>query len=174
MQNGRIGLLDGVDGDGMARLLEAELGALRVPCQELATHEGGLTELLLFEKKDDAKTANFGWGWFRPYLNQHRRALIEVLISSIVINVLRLVFPIGLLVLMEQVSPGSQMGPLLSISAIMLLAIVLEALLKSLRTYIFSDAANRIDRDAKSNVLDHLIRLPQGFFDSRPVGRVIF
>ncbi|MFM7733471.1 MAG: peptidase domain-containing ABC transporter, partial [Cyanobium sp.] len=80
----------------------------------------------------------------------------------------------GLLVLMEQVRPGGQMGPLLSISAIMLLAIVLEALLKSLRTYIFSDAANRIDRDAKSNVLDHLIRLPQGFFDSRPVGRVIF
>jgi ATP-binding cassette subfamily B protein len=174
MQNGRIGLLDGVDGDGMARLLEAELGALRVPCQELATHEGGLTELLLFEKKDDAKTANFGWGWFRPYLNQHRRALIEVLISSIVINVLRVVFPLGVLILLREVRPSGQMGPLYSIAAIMLLAIILEALLKSLRTYIFSDTANRIDRDAKSSVLDHLIRLPQGFFDSRPVGRVIF
>jgi ATP-binding cassette, subfamily B, bacterial HlyB/CyaB len=174
MQNGRIGLLDGVDPDGAARLLEAELGALRVPCEELATHEGGLTELLLFEKKDDAKTVNFSWGWFKPYLNQHRRELLEVLISSVVINVLRVVFPIGILVLIREVRPSGSLGPLFSIAAVMLLAIVLEALLKSLRTYIFADTANRIDRDAKSRVLDHLIRLPQGFFDSRPVGRVVF
>jgi len=174
MQNGRIGLLDGVDADGLARLLEAELGTLRVPCQELATHDGGLTELLLFERKDDAKTVNFGWGWFKPYLKNHRRALIEVLISSIVINVLRLVFPIGLLVLLREVRPSGAMGPLFSIAAVMLLAIVLESLLKTLRTYIFADTANRIDRDAKSTVLDHLIRLPQNFFDSRPVGRVVF
>ena len=174
LQNGRIGLLDGVDSDGQARLLEAELGALRVPCSELATHDGGLTELLLFEKKDDAKTVNFSWGWFKPYLTQHRRELVEVLISSIVINVLRVVFPLGMLVLIRQVGPGSSLGPLFSIAAVMLLAIVIEALLKSLRTYIFADTANRIDRDAKSRVLDHLIRLPQGFFDSRPVGRVVF
>ncbi|MFN9914824.1 MAG: ABC transporter transmembrane domain-containing protein, partial [Pirellulaceae bacterium] len=59
-------------------------------------------------------------------------------------------------------------------AAVMLLAIVLEALLKSLRTFIFADTANRIDQSAKTTVLDHLIRLPQGFFDSRPVGRVVF
>jgi ATP-binding cassette subfamily B protein len=174
MQNGRIGLLDGVDDDGQARLLEAEFGSLRIPQQELVTHEGGLTELLLFEKKDDAKSRSFGWGWFRPYLLEHRRELIEVLIASVVINVLRLVFPLGLLVLIRGVRPSGSIGPVFSIGAVMLLAIVLEALLKSLRTYIFTDAANRIDQSAKTRVLDHLIRLPQGFFDSRPVGRVVF
>jgi ATP-binding cassette subfamily B protein len=174
LQNGRIGLLDGVDADGQARLLEAELGALRVPCGELATHDGQLTELLLFERKADSKSVQFGWGWFRPYLAEHRRELVEVLLSSVVINVLRLVFPLGMMVLMMSVGPSSGMGSLFSIAAVMLLAIVVEALLKSLRTYIFADTANRIDRSAKSAVLDHLIRLPQGFFDSRPVGRVVF
>jgi subfamily B ATP-binding cassette protein HlyB/CyaB len=174
MQNGRIGLLDGVDADGQARLLEAELGALRVPFTDLSTHDGGITELLLFEKKDDAKNANFGWNWFKPYLKQHSRALIEVLISSFVLNILRLVLPLGLLVLIEDARPSGSTGPLLSIGAVMLVAIVLEALLKSLRTFIFADAANRIDQSAKSTVLDHLIRLPQGFFDSRPVGQVVF
>jgi ATP-binding cassette subfamily B protein len=174
LQNGRIGLLDGVDADGQARLLEAELGALRVPCSELATHEGQLTELLLFERKADSKSAKFGWGWFRPYLAEHRRELVEVLLSSVVINVLRLVFPLGMMVLMMSVGPSSGVGSLFSIAAVMLLAIVVEALLKSLRTYIFADTANRIDRSAKSAVLDHLIRLPQAFFDSRPVGRVVF
>jgi subfamily B ATP-binding cassette protein HlyB/CyaB len=174
LQNGRIGLLDGVDADGQARLLEAELGALRVPCSELATHDGQLTELLLFERKADSKSAKFGWGWFRPYLAEHRRELVEVLLSSVVINVLRLVFPLGMLVLMQSVGPSTGMGSLFSIAAVMLLAIVVEALLKSLRTYIFADTANRIDSSAKSAVLDHLIRLPQAFFDSRPVGRVVF
>jgi ATP-binding cassette subfamily B protein len=174
MQNGRIGLLDGVDPDGMARLLEAELGALRVPSSELSTHDGGITELLLFEKKDDAKNANFGWNWFKPYLKQHSRALIEVLISSVALNILRVVFPLGMLLLIQGASPSSSIGPVFSIGAVMLLAIVLQALLKSLRTFIFGDAANRIDQSAKSTVLDHLIRLPQGFFDSRPVGQVVF
>jgi ATP-binding cassette, subfamily B, bacterial HlyB/CyaB len=174
LQNGRIGLLDGVDPDGQARLLEAELGALRVPCSELATHEGQLTELLLFERKADSKSVQFGWSWFLPYLQEHRRELVEVLLSSVVINVLRLVFPLGMLVLMQSVSPSSGVGSLFSIAAVMLLAIVVEALLKSLRTYIFADTANRIDSDVKGTVLDHLIRLPQGFFDSRPVGRVVF
>ena len=174
LQNGRIGLLDGVDADGQARLLEAELGALRVPCSELATHDGQLTELLLFERKADSKSAQFGWGWFRPYLAEHRRELVEVLLSSVVINVLRLVFPLGMMVLIMSVGPSGGMGSLFSIAAVMLLAIVVEALLKSLRTYIFADTANRVDREVKSTVLDHLIRLPQGFFDSRPVGRVVF
>jgi ATP-binding cassette subfamily B protein len=174
MQNGRIGLLDGVDADCQARLLEAELGALRVPCNELATHDGQLTELLLFERKADSKSAKFGWSWFRPYLAEHRRELVEVLLSSVVINVLRLVFPLGMMVLMMSVGPSTGVGSLFSIAAVMLLAIVVEALLKSLRTYIFADTANRVDRAAKSAVLDHLIRLPQGFFDSRPVGRVVF
>jgi ATP-binding cassette subfamily B protein len=174
LQNGRIGLLDGIDDDGQARLLEAEFGTLRIPCQELSTHEGGFTELLLFEKKDDAKTQAFGWSWFRPYLTEHRRELVEVLGASVVVNVLKLVFPIGILVLIQGASPSSSISTVLSIGAVMLLAIVLEALLKSLRTYIFTDTANRIDQSAKTRVLDHLIRLPQGFFDSRPVGRVVF
>ena len=174
MQNGRIGLLDGVDPDGQARLLEAELGSLLVPCEQLATHDGDQTELLLFQKKDDAKTQNFGWGWFRPYLSEHRRELVEVLLSSVVINVLRLVFPLGMLTLIRSSSVSGGIGTVLSIGAVMLLAAVIEALLKSLRTYVFTDTANRVDQAAKSTVLDHLIRLPQGFFDSRPVGRVVF
>ncbi|SBO44340.1 peptidase domain-containing ABC transporter [Cyanobium sp. NIES-981] len=174
MQGGRIGLLDGVDPDGHARLLEAELGALRVPCSELATHEGGLTELLTFEKKDDAKRQNFGWSWFRPYLLEHRREVVEVVATSMVVNVLRLALPLGMLAMIGAVSVSGGVGTVLSIGALILLATVLEALLKSLRSYIFTETANRVDQSMKTTVLDHLIRLPQGFFDSRPVGRVVF
>lgn len=93
MQNGHIGVLDGVDIDGQARLLEAELGPLRVPSADLATLEGGLVELLLFERKGDAKEQTFNWSWYAPFLKKHQRALIEVLVASAAINVLMLATP---------------------------------------------------------------------------------
>jgi ATP-binding cassette subfamily B protein len=173
-QNGHFGLLDGVEPDGRARLLEAELGALLVPADELVTHEGGLVELLLFDRKPDAKQRRFDWGWYAPFLRQHRRELIEVLVASVVINALRLVFPLGLMVLIQSVVASRNIGALVSIASVMLLAALVESIFKTLRSFLFTDLANRIDLDAKATILDHLVRLPQGFFDARPVGRITF
>ncbi|MCP9838866.1 ATP-binding cassette domain-containing protein [Cyanobium sp. N.Huapi 1H5] len=173
-QNGHFGLLDGVEADGRARLLEAELGALLVPAEELVTHEGGLVELLLFDRKPDAKQRRFDWSWYAPFLRQHRRELIEVLVASVVINALRLVFPLGLMVLIQSVVASRNIGALVSIASVMLLAALVESIFKTLRSFLFTDLANRIDLDAKATILDHLVRLPQGFFDSRPVGRITF
>ena len=173
MQNGHIGLLDGVDPDGQARLLEAELGPLRVPCHELATAEGGLVELLLLERKQDAKEQRFNWSWFLPLLQPHRRALIEVVITSAAINVLMLATPLGIRVLFTAASQRN-IGTLVSIAAGMVVAALAAGMLRTLRTYIFTETANRIDQEGKSRILDQLVRLPQGFFDSRPVGQVTF
>lgn len=173
-QNGHFGLLDGVEPDGRARLLEAELGALLVPADELVTHEGGLVELLLFDRKPDAKQRRFDWSWYAPFLRQHRRELIEVLVASVVINALRLVFPLGLMVLIQSVVASRNIGALMSIASVMLLAALVESIFKTLRSFLFTDLANRIDLDAKATILDHLVRLPQGFFDARPVGQVTF
>lgn len=173
MQNAHIGVLDGVDADGQARLLEAELGPLRVPCSDLANVDGDQVELLLFERKSDAKEQQFNWSWFIPFLQKHRRSLIEVLITSAAINILMLANPLGFRTLMG-VSGQRNFGTLISIAALMLACAIGVGLLKTLRSYIFTETANRIDQEAKSSILDQLIRLPQGFFDSRPVGQITF
>jgi subfamily B ATP-binding cassette protein HlyB/CyaB len=173
MQNGHIGLLDGVDADGQARLLEAELGPLRVPCRDLATLDGGLVELLLLERKGDAKQQTFNWSWYRPFLAKHKRALVEVLVASAAINVLMLATPLGFRLLLDTASQRN-IGSLVSMAAIMLLAALGTGVIKTVRSYIFTETANRIDQEAKSTILDQLVRLPQDFFDSRPVGQVTF
>ncbi len=173
-QNGHFGLIDGVEPDGRARLLEAELGALLVPAEELVTHEGDLVELLLFDRKPDAKQRRFDWSWYGPFLRQHRRGLIEVLVASVVINALRIVFPLGVMVLIQSVLASRNIGALVSIASVMLLATLVESIFKTLRSFLFTDLANRIDQDAKATILDQLVRLPQGFFDSRPVGQITF
>lgn len=174
LQNGRFGLLDGIDPNGQVRLLEAELGPLQVPLHELITHEGDLTELLLLERKTDAKERRFSWAWYFPYLREHRRELVEVAVTSLVANVMKLVPALGLMVLINQVVSSRSLGALVSIGAVMVLASLVEGVLKTLRSFIFTEAANRIDQATKSTILDQLVRLPQGFFDSRPVGQVMF
>ncbi|QPN65821.1 peptidase domain-containing ABC transporter [Synechococcus sp. CBW1006] len=173
-QNGHFGLLDGVDPDGQARLLEASLGTLRVPVQELISHEGGEIELLLFDRKPEAKQQNFSWSWYWPFLSPHKRELVEVLVLSVIANLLKLVLPLGLMVMLRSVRSSRELSVLFSLASVMLLAVIAESLLKTLRTYIFTQLANRVDQESKITILDHLVRLPQGFFDSRPVGRITY
>lgn len=177
MHRGRVGLLDGIDADGQARLLEPELGAVRIPLAELGATELGNTELelLLIERHPGSKSRRFSWGWYGPYLRPHRRELIEVLAASAVVNTLALVTPLGMQVLIDQVAGNPQGGSaLISIASLLLLASLVGAVVRSVRSLIFTNVANSIDQSTKSTILDQLVRLPQGFFDSRPVGRITF
>ena len=172
-QDGHFALLEGVDPDGRLRLLEPELGPLRVVPAQLGDSTTGLVPLLLLQRKQDAKEQRFSWSWYAPFLQEHRRSLVEVLALSVVINLLTLVTPLGLQQLIDQVVHQDNLNALISISLVLLLAAVMRGVLKTLRSYIFTDTANRIDQSTKSTILDHLVRLPQDFFDSRPVGQVI-
>jgi len=174
LQNARVGLLDGVDGDGLARVLEPELGPLLIPPTSLVNTEEGEIELLLFERKPDAKEQRFNWSWFWPYIRRHKRALVDVLVASIAVNLLALVTPLGMQLLINSVSRQQDFGTLLSISALMVLAAAAAGMFKMLRNYIFTEVANRVDQDTKANIMDQLVRLPQGYFDSRPVGTITY
>ncbi len=173
-QYGQLVVLDGVDPDGMLRLLHPELGPLRLPPASLDLQDGGALDVLLVQRKPDSKDINFGWGWFGPYLSPHKRALVEVLAASLVVNLLALATPLGMQVLIDQVARFQNMGALISISALLLLTSITTAVVRTLRSFVFAQVANSIDQDSKSAILDHLVRLPQGFFDTRPVGQVTY
>ncbi|MFM7264878.1 MAG: ABC transporter transmembrane domain-containing protein, partial [Cyanobium sp.] len=176
LQHGQLVLLDGVDGDGQVRLLEPELGPLRLPPQELqgCPEAPELIELLLVQRHPASKEIAFSWSWFLPYLRPHTRGLVEVLAASVIVNTLALVTPLGMQVLIDQVARFQNMGALISISALLLLSSVVVAVVRTLRTIVFAQITNRIDQDSKATILDHLVRLPQDYFDSRPVGHVMY
>ena len=173
--NGCLALLDGIDPDGRLRLLEAELGPVCIPLADVLTDGQTSVELLLLRRRPDSKESRFSWGWFGPYLKEHRRELIEVLAVSALVNVLALATPLGFQRLIDAKSGGSDsLNGLISIGLILLLASVVKAISNALRGLIFTGVANRVDMDTKETILDRLVRLPQGFFDSRPVGQITF
>ena len=172
-QHDQIGVLDGVDPDGRARVLDPELGPLLIPVAELAGADGDVA-VLLMERQVDSKEVRFSWGWFVPFLRQHKRSLVEVLVASFVLNLLALATPLGLQVLIDQVAQYRNTGALISISALLLLAGLVKSVVRTVRSLIFTEVANRVDQATKATILDQMVRLPQSFFDSRPVGQVTY
>jgi len=173
--HGSFLLLDGVDPDGQLRLLEPELGPLRLPVAALLEPEATELELLLLQRRLDSREARFSWSWFGPYIAPHQRELWEVLVASAVINLLALATPLGMQSLIDANFSGSgNLNGLVSISLLLLLATLMKALMGGLRSVIFTNLTNQVDMATKGTILDQLVRLPQGFFDSRPVGQVMF
>jgi ATP-binding cassette subfamily B protein len=140
----------------------------------LATLEGGQLEVLILERKPDAKEQKFSWSWYFPYLKEHRRTLIDVLVASAVINVLMLATPFGIRMLFGEISNPDGLPVVISITIVMVICAIGVSILKTLRSFQFTDVANRVDSATKITIFDHLVRLPQAFFDQRPVGQVVF
>ena len=168
-------LLEGIDSDGQLRLLDPELGPLRVKPEVIQPAQGERLRILLLRRRPDSKEQRFSWGWYGPFLRPHRRELIEVLVTSGVVNVLALVTPLGLMRLINVSTGGSDsLDAVVSIGVILIAASLVAAIASTLRSLIFTGVANRVDMDTRETILDRLLRLPQGFFDARPVGRITY
>lgn len=168
-------ILDGVDPDDCLRLLDPELGPLRVPAMELIPDDSDRLNLLLLRRRPDSKKRSFSWNWYAPFLRPHRRELIEVIATSAVVNVLALVTPLGIMRLINAQTGGDDsLSGVISIGVILIAATVVEAIASALRSLIFTGVANRVDMDTRESILDRLVRLPQSFFDNRPVGRITY
>ena len=172
---GHITLLEGIDDNGQLRLLDPELGALKVDPAAIAPEAGERMPILLLRRRPDSKEQRFSWSWYAPFLRPHRRELIEVLVTSGVVNVLALVTPLGIMRLINARTGGSDsLDAVVSIGVILIAASVVTAIASALRSLIFTGVANRVDMDTRETILDRLVRLPQGFFDVRPVGRITY
>ena len=172
---GHITLLEGIDPNGQLRLLDPELGPLRVDPEVIQPEPGERLSILLLRRRPDSKEQRFSWGWYGPFLRPHRRELIEVLVTSGVVNVLALVTPLGIMRLINARAGGSDsLDAVISIGVILIAASVVAAIASALRSLIFTGVANRVDMDTRETILDRLVRLPQGFFDARPVGRITY
>ena len=88
---------------------------------------------------------------------------------------LGVVIGLGIFRMVEAQGGGTDsVNGVISIGIILTGACVLEAVVTVLRSLIFTGVANRVDMDTRETILDRLVRLPQGFFDERPVGQITY
>jgi ATP-binding cassette, subfamily B, bacterial HlyB/CyaB len=129
-------------------------------------------EALVLDVREDTPEKKFGFGWFAPSIKKYRFVLFEVMIASFFTQIMTLVNPLLFMIIIDQVIVRNSYSTLHVLGMFMVVIAILQAVLNSLRTYLFVDTTNRIDVALGSEVIDHLLRLPLRFFEKRPVGEL--
>ena len=129
-------------------------------------------ELLLLERSSSSPEQRFGVAWFWPLLQRHRGLLLQVLLASFVVQLFSLANPLLIQVIIDKVVNQRSLDTLQVLGLALVVVTLMEGLIGSLRTFLFSETTNRIDLRLGSEVIDHLLRLPLSYFDRRPVGEL--
>ena len=112
----------------------------------------------------------FDFTWFLGAIQKYRHLLGEVLVASFFLQVFALISPLFFQVVIDKVLVHRGISTL-EVLVIGLAAIaVFEAILGTLRTYLFSHTTNRIDVELGARLYHHLVSLPLMYFQARRVG----
>jgi ATP-binding cassette subfamily B protein len=149
-----------------------QTGIVRQKTSEFVQIWGGQGQVLLLQPTRYTQQQKFGLNWFLPYLYKYRRVLIEVLIASFFVQLFGLANPLMTQVIIDKVLVQNSADTLQVLGIFLIVIALFEALLTSLRTFLFVDTTNRIDLALGTEIINHLLRLPLRYFERRPVGEL--
>jgi ATP-binding cassette, subfamily B, bacterial HlyB/CyaB len=133
--------------------------------------EHGYT-VLLARRSRSPKGEAFGFTTFIPYIRKHTRTFIEVIVASLFIQVFALANPMIIQVIIDKVIVQESLSTLDVLGGLLIICTLFGAALTAIRTFLFTDATNRIDLSVGLKVLEHMYRLPLSYFHQRPVGEI--
>ena len=154
------------------KLASPKQGMVMIGPDDLAEQFPEGIELLLMERSNATPDQKFGPGWFWPALKRYRGVLIQVLAASFVVQLFTLANPLLIQVIIDKVISQRSLDTLQVLGIALVVVTILEGVLGSLKTFLFAETTNRIDQRLGAEVIDHLLRLPLGYFDRRPVGEL--
>ncbi len=153
-------------------LARPEVGIVYQRPGDLAEAWGDGGQVLLLQPRAGERQEKFSLRWFLPAIYRYRKVLTEVLIAAFFVQLFGLANPLITQVIIDKVLIQGSRDTLNVLGIFLLGVAVFEALLTSLRTYLFADTTNRIDLSLGEEVIDHLLRLPLNYFDRRRVGEL--
>lgn len=149
-----------------------ETGLIRRTPADFIESWGDRGDVLLLRSTKQTPQKRFGLEWFLPSIKRHRKVLIEVFIASFFVQMFALANPLMIQVIIDKVIVQGSVSTLHVLGIFLLVVSVFEAILTSVRTYLFVDTTNRIDMTLGSEIIDHLFRLPLRYYERRPVGEL--
>lgn len=127
------------------------------------------------EKLDDpdalaSEKGSFGFRWFVPELLKHKKVWRDVLLASLVIQLLALGTPLFTQTIIDKVVVHRTESTLLVIGIALAVFMIFSAILSWVRQYLVLHTGNRVDAVLAAGVFDHLFKLPPRYFEHRPTG----
>ena len=117
-----------------------------------------------------ASTQRFGFRWFVPEILKHRRIWRDVLLASLVIQLLALGLPLMTQAIIDKVVVHRTESTLIALGIGLAVFMIFSAALTWVRQYLVLHTGTRIDAVLGAHVFRHLVELPPRYFQSRPTG----
>ena len=156
---------------GQVKAVLPEYGMVQMSLEDLMQGQKGARVLTLSPGRDTQKR-KLGLSWFLPQIRRYRRSLFEVLLVSLVLQLLNLAQPLVFQQIFDKVIGQQNLDTLYTLGLLLLGVSLFQGLLSAVRTYLFADTTNRIDISLAGEVIQHLLRLPLRYFDPRSVGEL--
>jgi subfamily B ATP-binding cassette protein HlyB/CyaB len=112
----------------------------------------------------------FGFGWFVPELLRHRKLWHEILLASLVIQLIALATPLFTQAIIDKVVVHHTRSTLVAIAVGMTMFMLFSAGLSWLRQYLIVHTGNRVDAVLGGTVFERLFKLPPMYFQHRATG----
>ncbi len=110
------------------------------------------------------------FSWFLPSLVHYRGLLGEVLLVTLVLQLLALLGPLFFQVVMDKVLVHRGLTTLDVLVTGLVLVVLFESVLGGLRAHVLSHTTSRIDVELGARLFRHLVQLPLAYFQAQPGG----
>ena len=157
--------------DGLL-LAHPRLGWLDLDPQDIEEQTPDGFNAIFVDRTNASPDIKFNLNWFLPALKRYQSTLILVLASSFIVQLFTLANPLLIQIIIDKVISQRSLDTLQVLGIALVAVTIFEGIISSLRTFLFTDTTNRIDMRLGAEVIDHLLRLPIGYFDKRPVGEL--
>ena len=174
-EDGSFHVFGGVNASGGCRLVDPVTRSDRELPVDALLKEIGAKAVLVARHFNGAgyDPRTFGFRWFLPSLWRYRKPLAHVLIASLFVQIFALVTPLFFQVVVDKVLTHKGYSTLLVLVAGIAIIGLFDVALQYLRTYALSHTTNRIDVELGQRLFHHLLRLPLGYFETRPAGQTV-
>lgn len=115
----------------------------------------------------------FGFRWFVPELLRHKAIWRDILMASLLLQLIGLATPLFTQVVIDKVVVHQAKSTLIVIAAGMLIFVIFGSIMTWLRQYLVLHTGNRIDAVLGTQVFRHLLKLPLPYFERRPTGVLV-
>ncbi|MFO1412644.1 MAG: peptidase domain-containing ABC transporter [Burkholderiales bacterium] len=119
---------------------------------------------------DEGRPTSFGFHWFIRELLRHRAIWRDVLVGSLVIQLIALATPLCSQVIIDKVIVHQTTSTLAVIACALAIFLLFGSALSWVRQYLVTHTGNRVDAVLGAAVFRHLLRLPLRYFERRPTG----
>jgi ATP-binding cassette subfamily B protein len=157
---------------GLLRIAPRRLVKQLVPDRTVSEAGQVMCRAIALERFERSPNKRFGFHWFVPVLVTQWGILLQVLLASMLIQILTVANPLLVQQIIDNVIINANAGAMTMFGVLMLLFALLEGGLTILRRYLLASTTNRIDLHLGIEIVRHLLRLPLPFFERYAVGEL--